>query len=432
MNTGEHNALGRRIFQGPRGGRYVLSAGRKLYKFPVGAPAGTTVPRNILGRVIHTGPRGGRYILVGGRKVYKFIEATPSGGIPSPVGKIKVNTNFFMNKKGRLTLRSGAPYKPTPTNFLKHVRNVHAKNRMFLNRNVLPFKNETEIEPRRLALFDPIQINLSTTQQKSKYGHPSYKFQLFKRLSNSRYGLVRLNDTFVNLRSKNAKPYGMFQSKRNYNQLVKNLFESRTSPNLMNMMMNRIFGGGRGAAVNVSNLSNSEKTRLARRFKEQIQGALQLRTNKQREANAARARRNMTAAAAAMERVGFYDDYVRAMTRGLRAVEPLSGLVKSPRITVATPNRYTPGGPGEENVVLMSELEKPHVVIKVPGTQVLYLNPNSLIGLIKNSTGANIAPGNLRNWLRMARRNFPNEPLFRHYISRNKNVSARHIRFSRE
>jgi hypothetical protein len=200
----------------------------------------------------------------------------------------------------------------------------------------------------------------------------------------------------------------------------------------MNMMINRIFVGGRGTSINVSNLSNSEKVRLARRFKEQIQGALQLRTNKQREANAARARRNMTAAAAAMERVGFYDDYVRAMTRGLRAVEPLSGRVKSPRITVATTNRYTPGGPGEENVVLMSELEKPHVVIKVPGTQTLYLNPNSLIGLIKNSTGANIAPGNLRDWLRMARRNFPNEPLFRHYISRNKNVSARHIRFSKE
>jgi hypothetical protein len=427
MNTGEHNALGRRIFQGPRGGRYVLSGGRKVYKFPVGAPAGSTVPRNILGRVIHTGPRGGRYILVAGRKVYKFFEAT----VASPPGKIKVNTNFFMNKKGRLTLRSGAPYKPTPANFLRHVRNVHAKNRMFLNRNVLPFKNETEIEPSRLALFDPIQATLSTIRQKTKYGHPSYKFQLFKRRSNGRYGLVRLNDTFVNLRSKNAKSYGMFRTKRNYDELVKNL-ESRTSPNLMNMMINRIFVGGRGTSINVSNLSNSEKVRLARRFKEQIQGALQLRTNKQREANAARARRNMTAAAAAMERVGFYDDYVRAMTRGLRAVEPLSGRVKSPRITVATTNRYTPGGPGEENVVLMSELEKPHVVIKVPGTQTLYLNPNSLIGLIKNSTGANIAPGNLRDWLRMARRNFPNEPLFRHYISRNKNVSARHIRFSKE
>lgn len=432
MNTGERNILGRRIYQGPRGGRYVLSGGRKLYRF-TSAPAATAAgPRNILGRPIHTGPRGGRYIVVDGRKHYKFTEATATGGIPSPTGKIKVDRNVFINKKGKFTLRSGVPFKPSPENFLKHVRYAHEKNRMFLNRAVLPFKNRRNVDPARLALYEPTRISVVPGASLGKYGHRSYQFRVFKRLSNGRYGLMRLNDTFVNLQSKNAKPYGMHFSGQAYKNVVNEIESRHTSPALMNMLMNRIFGGGRGANVNVSNLSVTEKVRLAHRIRGQIQAAIQARNNKQREANNARARRDTQAAAAAMERVGFYDDYARAMFRGLRAVEPLSGQVKNPRITAATPNRYTPGGPGEENVVLMGELEKPHIVIKVPGTQTLYLNPNSLIGMIKNGTGANIAPRNLRDWLRMARRNFPNEPLFRHYISRNKNVSARHIRFSRD
>ena len=49
---------------------------------------------------------------------------------------------------------------------------------------------------------------------------------------------------------------------------------------------------------------------------------------------------------------------------------------------------------------------------------------------MKNASRVIIAPANVRNWLRMARRNFPNEPLFRHPLAP-KNVTASHIRFSK-
>jgi hypothetical protein len=50
---------------------------------------------------------------------------------------------------------------------------------------------------------------------------------------------------------------------------------------------------------------------------------------------------------------------------------------------------------------------------------------------MKNAGRVTIAPANVRNWLRMARRNFPNEALFRHPLAA-KNVTASHIRFSRQ
>ena len=75
-------------------------------------------------------------------------------------------------------------------------------------------------------------------------------------------------------------------------------------------------------------------------------------------------------------------------------------------------------------------LNKPHLVVKTPGAGTIYLNPNTFVGYMKNAGRVNIAPANVRNWLRMARRNFPNEALFRHPLAA-KNVTASHIRFSR-
>jgi hypothetical protein len=95
-----------------------------------------------------------------------------------------------------------------------------------------------------------------------------------------------------------------------------------------------------------------------------------------------------------------------------------------------TPNRYTPAPANVTNNAVFANLNRPHLVVKTPGVGTIYLNPNSFAGYMKNASRVIIAPANVRNWLRMARRNFPNEPLFRHPLAP-KNVTARHIRISR-
>jgi len=42
------------------------------------------VDLNSKGRVIHTGPRGGRYVIVNGKKVYKFTPAPAGRAAPPP------------------------------------------------------------------------------------------------------------------------------------------------------------------------------------------------------------------------------------------------------------------------------------------------------------------------------------------------------------
>jgi hypothetical protein len=96
-----------------------------------------------------------------------------------------------------------------------------------------------------------------------------------------------------------------------------------------------------------------------------------------------------------------------------------------------TPNRATPA-PANVNVnAIYMPLNKPHLVVKTPGAGTIYLNPNTFTGFMKNAGRVIIAPANVRNWLRMARRDFPNEALFRHPLAA-KNVTASQIRFSRQ
>ena len=217
----------------------------------------------------------------------------------------------------------------------------------------------------------------------------------------------------------------------------------RSSPELVNNMMNQIYEGGRGANVNATRYTNAEKNVLARRLSASIEYFKEHRSAKQAEAAEARktlrntgvtgpgARLLRAKANAANERVGYYDDAVRAYTRGLRAVKPLTGVV-TPRARAMpnTPNRHTPAPANVEENAIYMPLNRPHLVAKVPGAATIYLNPNTFTGYLKNSVRVNLAPANVRNWLRMARRNFPNEPLFRHPTA-GKNVTASHIRFSR-
>ena len=97
------NALGRKIFKGPKGGEYVLDArGKKVYKFkkaPEAArnerPVAAAVAKDSLGREIRKGPRGGLYVLNSyGKQLYKFLAtasakrlatgAAPPAAAPAP------------------------------------------------------------------------------------------------------------------------------------------------------------------------------------------------------------------------------------------------------------------------------------------------------------------------------------------------------------
>jgi hypothetical protein len=208
--------------------------------------------------------------------------------------------------------------------------------------------------------------------------------------------------------------------------------------------MNQIYEGGRGSNINASRYTAAERNVIARRLGGSIAFFKQQRDAKKEEAIAERAiarnpevsaslRSAATAkAAAANERVGYYDDAVRSYTRGLRAVKPLpSAVTPWVRRMPNTPNRYTPA-PANVNVnVIYMPLNRPHLVVKTPGAGTIYLNPNTFRGLMKNAGRVNIAENNVRDWVRMARLNFPNEALFRHPLNRSKNVTASHIRFSR-
>jgi hypothetical protein len=201
---------------------------------------------------------------------------------------------------------------------------------------------------------------------------------------------------------------------------------------------------GRGVNVNAERYTAVERNVLARRLSDSIRYFKEHRNAKKEEAIAERTiARNPSVstslraearakAAAANERVMYYDDAVLAYTRGLRAVKPLTGVV-TPRARAMpnTPNRYTPAAANVTENMAYANLTRPHLVVKTPGVGVIYLSPNTFRGLVKNSARVNIAPANVRNWLRMARRNFPNEKLFRHPFAP-KNVTASQIRFSRQ
>ena len=217
----------------------------------------------------------------------------------------------------------------------------------------------------------------------------------------------------------------------------------RSSPNLLENIMTQIYTGGRGANVNATRYTNLEKNVLAKRLSGSINYFKQQRNTKKAEAaqhrealrapglTNAQKQQLRNRAAAANERVGYFDDAVLSYTRGLRAVKPLTGVV-TPRARAMpnTPNRYTPAGANVTENLAYANLVRPHLVVKTPGIGTIYLNPNTFRGLVKNSARVNVAPANVRNWLRMARRNFPNEKLFRHPLAP-KNVTASHIRFSR-
>ena len=483
------NTKGRTILRGPRGGEYVLGpTGQKIRSFtrataagPAPAPApAPAANRNTQGRVIHRGPRGGEYVLgAGGRKIRSFTRAAAAAA-PAPVAPtaaetraaaalakklakmMKLSNTEYISKNGGVhnnqARKMYLSYNQRQNNAATRAFN---KDPAFLKKSAIPYigpnrPNEAFMKKRKLKNSTILRNGkrwtgeLTGVQKKiyfNRYGHLSY---------------LTLNGRKIEVVNPLKPPYYIPTGSRNLRQLKRLIGEyranyprgaippatpevRRSSPELLENMMNQIYVGGRGRNVNAGRYTNAEKNVLARRLTGSIQHFKRERDAKK--AEAARSREmirtgnwftnaekqwHRNKAAAANERVGYFDDAVRSYTRGLRAVKPLSGAVH-PRAHAmpATPNRSTPA-PANVNVnAIYMPLNRPHLVVKTPGAGTIYLNPNTFTGFMKNAGRVTIAPANVRNWLRTARREFPNEALFRHPLAA-KNVTASQIRFSRQ
>ena len=469
------NTKGRTILRGPRGGEYVLGpTGQKIRSFtrataagPAPAPAAN---RNTQGRVIHRGPRGGEYVLgAGGRKIRSFTRAAApaaetraAAAVAKKLSKfLKLSNNEYISKNGSLynnqaRIRTGV----FGQRYNNAVTSAFNKDPKFLQKSVIPYigrnrPNEAFMKKRKLKNSTVMRNGKRWTGELTgvhkkiyfdRYGHLSYLT-----LNGRKIEVVKLQNPnyYIGNGSRNLR-----QTKRLIGLSTANYPRGaippatpevrRTSPALLENMMNQIYVGGRGGNVNAGRYTAAEKNVLARRLTNSIQYFKRQRDTKKAEAMQRRAslqapgisnamkQQLRNQAAAANERVGYYDDAVRSYTRGLRAVKPLSGAVH-PRAHAmpATPNRSTPA-PANVNVnAIYMPLNHPHLVVKTPGAGTIYLNPNTFTGFMKNAGRVTIAPANVRNWLRTARREFPNEPLFRHPLAA-KNVTANHIRFSRQ
>jgi len=485
-NTGRKNSQGRTIFRGPRGGEYVLGAGGRVIRSftrastpaapaPVAATpaAGNTGNKNTKGRTIYRGPRGGEYVLNGTRKIRKFTRATaaaaaPVAVVPPGVAKklakfMKLSNTEYINKDG--DLYDGAARLKTGVSHQRYnnaATQAFNKDPKFLKKSVIPY-----VDPNRPneALTKKHKLKNSTVFRTGKTLSGS-NTGVHKKIYFNKHGMLYFLTLNGRKNSVTSAPnaYRIMGGSSNMRQFKRLVGEShanyprnaippatppragarRSSPALLANMMNQIYIGGRGGNVNAGRYTNAEKNVLIRRLTGSIDYFKQQRDAKK--AEAARAREmirtsvwftnaekqfHRNQAAAANERVGYFDDAVRAYTRGLRAVKPLTGAV-TPRARAmpATPNRYTPAPANVENNAIYMPLNRPHLVVKTPGAGTIYLNPNTFTGYLKNSARVNLPAANVRNWLRTARRNFPNEPLFRHPLAP-KNVTASHIRFSR-
>lgn len=472
MNTGQKNTHGRTIYRGPRGGEYVLGpAGRKIRSFtkapaaaaPVAAaPAaaagpGNTGHKNILGRAIYRGPRGGEYVLgPTGQKIRTFTR-----GLAAKLAKyMKLSNSTYINKMGYM-YNSSARTMPLTFQQYNNAR-VRAFNKdpKFLSKHVIPYissgrPNAALMTKHKLknstVLRRGYRYSTNTGVNKKVYFNKKgnlYYLTLNGKKHQADYHTTRSN-FWLNPRELRRMKRAIGQANPNYPLSAippaspHVVPPRRSSPELLESMMNQIYNGGRGSNINASRYTNAERNVLARRLGGSIAYFKQQRDIKKAEAaghrtsmrtaglsNATKQRlRNL--AAAANERVGYYNNAVLAYTRGMRAVKPLTGAV-TPRARAMpnTPNRSTPA-PANVNInAIYMPLNRPHLVVKTPGVGTIYLNPNTFTGFMKNAGRVTIAPANVRNWLRMARRNFPNEPLFRHPLA-TKNVTASHIRFSR-
>ena len=490
MNTGQKNTKGRTIYRGPRGGEYVLGpAGQKIRSFrKVSTAAAAPAPaapsalnsakahmntlKTIKERKAYLRTRAVNMTnanwkelgLYKNRLNYLQARERKETALAKKLSKfLKLSNNEYINKTGSL-YNSQAKMK---TGILSQGYNNAAtrafnKSPNFLQKGMIPYINAnrpnqtfmTKLKIKNSTLKKQGQTYNGRNTGMSKKIYFNKKGELYYISLNGKKHKVDAFTTQHIFRAKNPKEVRALKrlvgaAHPNYPRGAippdspPPVLPRRSSPELLENMMNQIYNGGRGANINARRYTNVERNVLARRLSGSIEYFKQQRNTKKAEAAQHRAtlrapgltnaqkQTHRNRAAAANERVGYYNDAVRAYTRGLRAVKPLTGAV-TPRARAMpnTPNRSTPA-PANVNVnAIYMPLNRPHLVVKTPGAGTIYLNPNTFTGFMKNAGRVNIAPANVRNWLRMARRNFPNEALFRHPLAA-KNVTASHIRFSR-
>ena len=477
-NTGQKNTKGRTIFRGPRGGEYVLNGTRKIRTFTRATAAAAAPAPPARSALNNAKAHMNTLPTAAARKAYlrsmtgnmananwhaldrykQHLNFT--GPIAKKLAKmLKLNNNTYINKQGfvfnrflkranlttsqanvmrtrafnkdpkhlaKLKIPYVGPGRPNEAFMKKH----KLKNSTLLQTGKTSNGVNTGVHKRVYFNKNGILYYLTLNGRKNSVVHATQNFRIHggsRNLRQLKREIGWVNPSYPRAEIPPATPE-----------------VRRSSPVLLANMMNQIYNGGRGANVNARRYTNAERNVLIRRltysidyFKEQRNTkkaeAARHRTNLRAPAISAAERQRLQAlASAANERVGYYNDAVRAYSRGLRAVKPLTGAVTPrARAMAATPNRSTPAPANVEENIIYMPLNRPHLVVKVPGvTHPIYLNPNTFTGLVKNAARVNIAPANVRNWLRMARRNFPNEPLFRHPLAA-KNVTASHIRFSR-
>ena len=503
MNTGQKNSQGRTIYRGPRGGEYVLAAdGRKIRTFRrATAPAESSALTNAKAHMNTLTTKVARKAYLRTRAVnmtnanwnelgkyknrlnYLAREAragraaAPAAPAPTAAATraaaalakrlskmLKLSNNEYINKygtmyNGQAKMKTGLGYRV----YNNAATRAFNKDPKFLQKHLIPYVSNhrpnqefmTKLKLKNTTILREGKTYNGQSTLVFKKVYFNKKGDLYYiRLNGKKYKVDDLVKTDSYYAIRNAKE--VRRLKRLTGRVEPSYPRSaippatplpaparRSSPELLENMMNQIYNGGRGSNINAGRYTLEERNALARRLSGSIAYFKEHRNAKKAEAAEARQTLRNTGvtgvgaailrakATAANERVGYYDDAVRAYTRGLRAVKPLTGVV-TPRARAMpnTPNRYTPAPANVTNNAVFANLNRPHLVVKTPGVGTIYLNPNSFAGYMKNASRVIIAPANVRNWLRMARRNFPNEPLFRHPLAP-KNVTASHIRFSR-
>ena len=395
MNTGERNRQGRVIYQGRSGGRYVMTtSGRKQY---ISGPA--TVPTAPASPPV---PAGFRKVIVDGQRwiVSREGQIRRSNGARVPLQPKQVNkilTYVVRNNAGHLRAEH-IPYVSSDTNI------VLPNNPQYIQTD--------ELVNSRNRPSHRVRVYFNRTNGNLYYRTVDGSFKLAH--SNTVPFHIRMNARPGRARDQLRTFFSMFHN-RYPNVAGPAMHGPRTNAQLLDNISQQIFARG---PINVTRYTANEKNRLGVILLNRVrQSKEKYKTNK---------------ASGVSEAVyGQYANRAKAYFRGYRAVKPLSGKVNSPRIRSETPNRGTPAAKNTKNFMSYNNLETPHLVVKRKGTETFHINPNTLVGFIKSSSGANVAPANLRNWLRQMRRNHPSEPLFQHPASKNKTVRPKNIRFTR-
>ena len=501
MNTGQKNTHGRTIYRGPRGGEYVLGpAGQKIRKIrravapaaPVESSALTNAKahmntlKTIKARKAYLKTRSVNMTNANWQALGKYKNrlnylarearvAAPAAraaaaalqkrekeaaAIAERLSKmLKLSNNEYINKEGTIYNGQAKTKLTSYENDNNAAVRAFNKSPKFLQKHLIPYVSNhrpnqelmTKLKLKYTTMLRTGKVPLGRVLTIHKKIYFNKKGDLYYISLNGKKHKVDAAKTHWLYRIENARDVRTL--KRAAGMLVPNYPRSaippatpearRSSPALLENVMNQIYNGGRGSDINAGRYTAEERNVIARRLAGSIAHFKQQRDIKKAEAAQRRAGLRVpdlsnaqkqtlrNKAAAANERVGYYDDAVRAYTRGLRAVKPLTGAV-TPRARAMpnTPNRSTPAPANVNMNAIYMPLNRPHLVVKTPGAGTIYLNPNTFTGFMRNAGRVNIAPANVRNWLRMARRNFPNEALFRHPLAA-KNVTASHIRFSR-